>query len=85
MIEVGININREQTVKRVQAVRTYPTNTTPTNGQLCRYDVFIIDDQKEPISTLEFPYGSALNLSIALLNEAKEHYARLESHVPPIS
>ena len=74
MIEVEININRDHTIQRVQAIRIYPTQREPKPQELCRYRVHVIDSREEPIGFIEHIFGDALGLSIKMLSEAKDFY-----------
>ena len=80
MIELEININRTHIIERVQAIRIHPLRR-PNVGEVCTYEVHIIDEQSEPIATLKFPYGSATGLCIEMLKLSQEYFARKELDV----
>ncbi len=68
MIRVKVDINGHIDVIDVYAVRIYPVDKTPTNNELCEYELFV---NKDYVLTFKYPYGDGVALSIEMLRMAE--------------
>jgi hypothetical protein len=73
MIDIQISINLKHPIASLQAVRIEPVMRDPKDGEICTYELYTDRKDKNYIGQLEHPYGSALSLSIAMLEFYQKH------------
>jgi hypothetical protein len=77
MIEVSININRENTIASVQAVRKRPLHNVEP-GDVCTYQLYI---NEKPINYhFDFPYGDGVGLALEMLRLGN-FFIKQEKHI----
>ena len=70
MLEVHVNINREQTLATLHAVRTKPKSKKVREGTICTYNIVY---EGVTVGSMEGAYGCGINLAIKLLEEYKKN------------
>ena len=78
MLEVTVNINREQIVAQLHAVRTKPKTKNVKEGTMCTYNIVY---NNTVVGSMTGKYGCGVDLAIALLEHWKEdgHIYRMVS------
>ena len=69
MLEVTVNINREQIVAQLHAVRTKPKTKTVKDGTVCTYNIVY---NNTVVGSMTGKYGCGVDLAIQLLERWKE-------------
>ncbi len=69
MLEVTVNVNREQILAQVHAVRIKPKTKRVKDGTICTYKIMFNNEQ---VDTMEGAYGCSLSLAIKLLEHFRE-------------
>ncbi len=64
MLEVTVNVNREQILAQVHAVRIKPKTKRVKDGTICTYKIMFNNEQ---VDTMTGAYGCGIDLAIEML------------------